>query len=457
MLALLLAGSLVPLAGLGLLEYRALAQAEAGQARAQFQGEALAAALRADAAAGDTRDVLRAAAEGADADEVVLVGADGSQRSTRDAPWTGLREMAGDTLAGVGEIDGCSVAWARAPAADAVVFLVKDAAAPAPPAVPFLLLAAFVATGVILVLAFVMLRVLRPVASLKVASRRLARGAWSERVPVRGPAEVRALAEAFNAMATTLEGQRRELDALLDARTRALLDRESDLDALRFTLAHEFREPVRSLRWMADDLLERPLRPAEREAVILLRRRIDGIDAVFRDMLRYEEVSRRPAPLETTSLDAVLDRALADASLAGALDVDAEPLPAVRGNGDLLVAAFAEILRNAAQHARSPSGRARVRVRGHAAGDAFEVRVDDEGPGIPAARREDALHLFQRLRREGAGTGVGLALARRALERHGGALRLEEAPGGGTRVVMRLPHEPPEEAPPELARQGRRF
>ena len=84
-----------------------------------------------------------------------------------------------------------------------------------------------------------------------------------------------------------------------------------------------------------------------------------------------------------------------------------------------------------------------------AANDAWRVlRVDDQGPGIPAAERARAIERFHRAG-PGAGAGLGLSIVERLLARHGGTLRLDEAPGGGLRVVATLPRQPgpPSDAP----------
>jgi len=74
-----------------------------------------------------------------------------------------------------------------------------------------------------------------------------------------------------------------------------------------------------------------------------------------------------------------------------------------------------------------------------AADDAWLVlRVDDQGPGIPAAERERVIERFHRAG-PGAGAGLGLSIVERLLARHGGTLGLEEAPGGGLRAETRLP------------------
>lgn len=75
---------------------------------------------------------------------------------------------------------------------------------------------------------------------------------------------------------------------------------------------------------------------------------------------------------------------------------------------------------------------------------ALEIRVDDDGPGIPESERENVFRMFHRLDDEGAGpesghVGLGLSIARDAVHRHGGQIRLMDAPQGGLRVLIRLP------------------
>jgi two-component system osmolarity sensor histidine kinase EnvZ len=71
------------------------------------------------------------------------------------------------------------------------------------------------------------------------------------------------------------------------------------------------------------------------------------------------------------------------------------------------------------------------------------VRVDDDGPGIPPERREEAFRAFNRLdesrNQNTKGVGLGLAIARDAARSHGGDVRLEDSPLGGLRAVLRLP------------------
>jgi two-component system osmolarity sensor histidine kinase EnvZ len=85
----------------------------------------------------------------------------------------------------------------------------------------------------------------------------------------------------------------------------------------------------------------------------------------------------------------------------------------------------------------------RIEVRGRWNGDAVEITVDDDGPGIPPDQREEVFRPFYRLDRsrnpETGGTGLGLTIARDVARGHGGDLAIEESPLGGTRARLRLP------------------
>jgi signal transduction histidine kinase len=76
-------------------------------------------------------------------------------------------------------------------------------------------------------------------------------------------------------------------------------------------------------------------------------------------------------------------------------------------------------------------------------GDAWLLRVEDSGPGIPTDERELALARFHRgLGHDASGSGLGLSIVQRVVERHGGALQLDDSPLGGLRVQVRLPRSP---------------
>jgi two-component system sensor histidine kinase KdpD len=148
-------------------------------------------------------------------------------------------------------------------------------------------------------------------------------------------------------------------------------------------------------------------------------------------------VKVRPTPVEDVLYTSVAS--LADDHGSGiAIDV-ADSLPPVQADPGLLERALANVMANA--QAWSPPGRA-VRVEAGVAGDRVDVRVIDQGPGIPPRERDRVFQPFQRLG-DGAGgqpsgVGLGLAVAKGFVEAMGGELTVEDTPGGGTTVVTSL-------------------
>jgi signal transduction histidine kinase len=171
---------------------------------------------------------------------------------------------------------------------------------------------------------------------------------------------------------------------------------------------------------LVDELLT--LAASERGSLAIERRPVD-LAAVARDTVR------RAGPLAT-------ERGI---DLVGPVE-DVAALP-VLGDQDRLVQLLLVLVDNASRHS-PPGGRVTVSA-GSVGGRAAVVRVDDQGPGVPADARETIFEPFARLpgSRAGAdaGSGLGLPIARRLAELHGGTLVATEAPGGGARFVLSLP------------------
>jgi two-component system osmolarity sensor histidine kinase EnvZ len=104
---------------------------------------------------------------------------------------------------------------------------------------------------------------------------------------------------------------------------------------------------------------------------------------------------------------------------------------------DAMRRCLANLIGNACRHA------ATVRVEARRRGEAIEVAIDDDGPGIPPDRREDVFRPFVRLESsrnpETGGIGLGLTIARDVARGHGGELTLLDSPLGGLRALLRLP------------------
>lgn len=255
----------------------------------------------------------------------------------------------------------------------------------------------------------------RPLRAFADAAQRLYRGADEAKVPEDGPREVRELASAFNDM----QGRIR---SLISDRTQALA-----------AVSHDLKTPITRLRLKVEGLEDRKLAVSIRDDLAEMEEMLD-------QTLAYLRGDRDDEPLRKLDLAALLQTLADDAADAGhdarfsghALTIEARPLALKRALGNLLD--------NAVKYGRH----AQVSLR-REEGAAIIV-IDDDGPGIPADRIEQAFQPFQRLEasrnRETGGFGLGLAISRAAVVRHGGTVILANRPEGGLRAMVRLPIKP---------------
>ena len=111
----------------------------------------------------------------------------------------------------------------------------------------------------------------------------------------------------------------------------------------------------------------------------------------------------------------------------------------VWGDEVLLRQLLDNLIGNAVKYV-APGVRPEIEVTGHQSADELEVRVSDNGIGIPPDEREQIFDTFHRAHAQGyRGTGLGLSICRQIVERHGGSIRVEAAAGGGSAFVITLP------------------
>ncbi len=239
------------------------------------------------------------------------------------------------------------------------------------------------------------------------------------------------------------------------ARTQEQLVRRERLAALgelAAVVAHEVRNPLGAV-FNAVGALRRILRPEGEPRMLLdiVGEEADRLNAIVGDLLDFARPSKpsiRPEPVEPL-LDEVLAAALAQAApaLEVVRDVE-EALPPVLADARQLRQALLNVAQNAVQ-AMPDGGRLTVRARQDEG--AIRIEVADTGPGVPPELREKIFEPFFSTR--ATGTGLGLAVVRRVLQDHRGTAVVEEAPGGGTALVLRLPLDagaPPVAGRPDL-------
>lgn len=205
-------------------------------------------------------------------------------------------------------------------------------------------------------------------------------------------------------------------------------------------MAHELRNSLATLSGYLTLLERRPDEETVADYMAEIRRESDHLQRVLDDFLAFA----RPGSVRMRDFELApwLRRAAADPVLAG-VAVALGPLPAgtaLRGDPQLLERALRNLLHNAAEAHRAAGGEGAVEVAVEPGDDGgLTLVVADRGRGLPAQVRERLFHPFATGR--AGGVGLGLALAHRIVVLHGGRLRLDDRPGGGTLARIVLPRE----------------
>ncbi|MCE2988072.1 MAG: ATP-binding protein [Phenylobacterium sp.] len=252
----------------------------------------------------------------------------------------------------------------------------------------------------------------RAIERLAQAAEDFGRGRDAPAFKPHGAREVRQAAQAFLAMKARIQRH-------IEQRT-----------ALLASVSHDLRTPLTRLRLELALAEPGPATQAMKQDLIEMEHMID----------EYLAFARGEGGEQAVDLDiaALVREAAEGARRTGAKVAVAAPAEVpFRGRRSALKRAFANLIGNAAAHGQEVCVDVEVSVSG------ITIRVDDDGPGIPPERREEAFRAFNRLdesrNQNTKGVGLGLAIARDAARSHGGDVRLEDSPLGGLRAVLRLP------------------
>ncbi len=279
-------------------------------------------------------------------------------------------------------------------------------------------------------------RIADPVNRLRRATERIARGDLDARVALTSSDELRRLVEAFNGMAAELQRQQVQLE-----RTHRL---EAWADMAR-QVAHEIKNPLTPIQLSAEHLrrvhVDRgsPLAPVLEGCVdsiltqVRLLRQIAGEFSSFAASPTPRPVATAPAELVAEVVEPY--RIALSSRIQVIVDVP-DHLPVIQVDRALIGRALTNLIDNAL-HAMPSKGTLRVTARLDGDGTAVRIAVSDTGVGMDP----DALaRIFEPyFSTKAAGTGLGLTIAKRNLELHGGTITVESAPGHGTTVTMTVP------------------
>ena len=312
-------------------------------------------------------------------------------------------------------------------------------------------------------------RITRPAGRLREEALAIGAGNLDRRVDVRGVTELAELGDAFNHMAAGLKAARedrekaqaalQEVNAHLEQRTAELetsnrqLQEEiaerkrvaedlarsnKDLEQFAYVASHDLQEPLRIVSGYLQLIERRYKGKLAAEADEFIHFAVDGaarMQSLIQDLLAYSHVGTQGRRFGPTDCEKVFERAVGNLGRAVAdsgATVTHDPLPTILADATQLVQVFQNLIGNAIKFHGAEPPRIHVAARSQDSQWLFSVR--DNGIGVEPQYAERIFILFQRLhaRDKYAGTGIGLSVCQRIIERHGGRIWVESKPGEGS-------------------------
>jgi PAS domain S-box-containing protein len=242
-----------------------------------------------------------------------------------------------------------------------------------------------------------------------------------------------------------LERERATLEKRVEERTAQLQTTISELEAFSYSLSHDMRAPLRAMEGYTQllrSILAEKLGPKEIDFFGRIMASAERLDALIQDVLQYSRVARAPLELKAIDLEKLVEQVINDypALQPPAAQVEIEkPLLRVMGHEAFLTQCISNLLSNAVKFV-APGVKPHVKVSTKAYGPEVRVIIEDNGIGIPYENQKQIFGIFQRLHPNTTypGTGIGLAIVQKAVNRMDGRVGVESTLGKGSKFWLQL-------------------
>lgn len=223
--------------------------------------------------------------------------------------------------------------------------------------------------------------------------------------------------------------------------------RNQELERFTYVASHDLQEPLRKIRSFGDLLVtdySPKLDETGRGYVARMQDSAQRMSQLIRDLLQYTKILKSKDPFETVKLSTIVDDVLSDLEVVieeSAAEIMVADLPVMQAHPSQMRQLFQNLIGNAIKFVRE-GVKPMISIQSKKVDDQmFEITVTDNGIGIEDEFKEKIFQPFQRLHRrdEFEGTGIGLSVCQKIVERHGGTLDLESELGKGSQFIIRLP------------------
>ena len=295
----------------------------------------------------------------------------------------------------------------------------------------------------------------RDLARLATLTREISRGRGGVRCELPREDELGTLSLAFDAMAVDLELARaelrrtnRELERRVIERTGQLEAANKDLEGFSYSVSHDLRAPLRAIDGFSNILLEDyadKIDAEGRRLLVVVRNNTEKMARLIDDILAFSRVGRRDLTLAENDMEALVRAVFAELMPEGrTVNLRLAPLPSACADPAMIRQVWVNLLSNAVKFTR-PREVAEIEVSGQGGNnegvDELVYRVKDNGVGFDPRYLDKLFGVFQRLHgaEEFDGTGIGLAIVKRIIDKHGGRVWAESQPGAGASFHFALP------------------
>ncbi|MBB5867660.1 signal transduction histidine kinase [Allocatelliglobosispora scoriae] len=315
----------------------------------------------------------------------------------------------------------------------------------------------FIAAGIVLVSGIITLVGLRrlvtgPVTQVAAQVRSVASGEYEKPIVMDGAPEVAYLARDVDAMRQRIAAdlaQMQRLNAELELRASELARSNRDLEQFAYVASHDLQEPLRKVASFCQLLQRRYAGSIDEKADQYIAFAVDGaqrMQQLINDLLAFSRIGRTSEGFTEVDLDQVVADSVAQLEYVIAKTearVTTDSLPTVWGEAPLLAALVTNLIGNAIKF-HKPAVTPQVHISAERHGDEWRITCTDNGIGIEAAYAEKVFVIFQRLHAKDsyAGTGIGLAIAKKIIEYHEGRIWVDTDVTTGASIVFTLPVQP---------------